>query len=316
MSAEFRRCCVPSIVNLTTLAVSQDFSGQRLRATQGSLEGMVRIEGGSFLMGSEESFTLPEDGEGPVRRITVDAFHISRCAVTNEEFGNFVGRTGYKTESERFGWSFVFQNHLPDADKGVAMPSAPWWRRVEGACWRYPEGQGSSVQGRERHPVVHVSWNDAQAYCGFAGVRLPSEAEWEYAARGGLQQERYPWGDELLVNGQHQCNIWQGEFPARDLGEDGFRGTAPVDAFTPNGFGLFNCAGNVWEWCADYFDADWQHEGTTLNPAGPPQGAARVLKGGSFLCHESYCFRYRNAARTSNTPDSSTGNLGFRVARD
>jgi formylglycine-generating enzyme required for sulfatase activity len=163
---------------------------------------------------------------------------------------------------------------------------------------------------------VHVSWNDASAYADWAGKRLPTEAEWEYAARGGLEQKLYPWGDDLTPAGRHLCNIWQGEFPTHDTAEDGYAGTCPVDAFPPNGFELYSVAGNVWEWCLDWFSPDFHRIATRVNPVGPPSGTAKVMKGGSYLCHASYCNRYRVAARTSNTPDSSTTNTGFRCVRD
>lgn len=266
------------------------------------LGARVRLPGGTFRMGSEDADANPGDGEGPVRGVTVRPFEIDAHCVTNERFAAFVAATGYRTDAERFGWSYVFAKFLPGhLRRDSPRPAAtPWWCGVRGAYWAAPEGPGSDLSSRGDHPVVHVSWADAAAFCRWEGSRLPTEAEWEYAARGGLDQRRYPWGDELTPGGEHRCNIWQGRFPTRDTAEDGYAGTAPVDAFPPNGFGLYNVSGNVWEWCADWWTRD----------------ASRVMRGGSYLCHASYCNRYRVAARTSNSPDSSGGNNGFRCARD
>lgn len=277
---------------------------------------MVRLDGGLVVIGSEDRWAYPEDGEGPVKEVDVLPFSIDACAVSNADFSRFVEKTGYVTEAERFGWSFVFAGYLPDdfpPTEGVAH--APWWRKVDGADWRHPEGPHSSLADRRRdHPVVHVSWHDADAYCLWAGARLPSEAEWELAARGGLGRQVYPWGDELEPGGEHRMNVWQGEFPARDTEEDGFAGTAPVNAFPPNGYGLHNMTGNVWEWTADWFHPTFRRHDRRRDPKGPPDGTHRTQKGGSHLCHHSYCRRYRVAARQGSTPDSSTGNVGFRCA--
>lgn len=278
---------------------------------------MIRLPGGTFLMGTDDRVGFPSDGEGPVREVTLRPFRIDPVAVSNERFAAFVTATDYRTVAEREGWSFVFAGLLPDdfpPTRGVAR--APWWRQVFDANWRHPEGPHSSIEDRPNHPVIHVTWDDAMAYCAWAGSRLPTEAEWEYAARGGLVQKRYPWGDDLTPGGEHRCNIWQGTFPSHNSRADGYLGTAPVDAYSPNGFGLYNIAGNVWEWCADWFSTTFHRAGPRTDPAGPRFGQARVMRGGSYLCHASYCNRYRVAARSANTPDSSTGNLGFRCARD
>ena len=280
---------------------------------------LALLPGGDFLMGADDPDGFPADGEGPVRSVRLKPFRIARAAVTNAQFAAFVAATGYRTDAERYGWSFVFHHSVASQRQqrvvGLSQP-APWWLAVEGACWRAPEGPGSTIRRRQQHPVVHVSWHDAVAYCDWAGLRLPTEAEWERAARGGLEQRRYPWGDTLLVNDRHQCNIWQGRFPSHNSAADGYAGTAPVTAFKPNGHGLFNMVGNVWEWCADWFSATYHVHGPREDPTGPPSGQARVMRGGSYLCHRSYCNRYRVAARSGNMPDSATGNLGFRCAAD
>lgn len=268
-------------------------------------------------MGSDGNLAYHADGEGPVKSVGVSAFSIDAEAVTNDRFEQFAAATGHRTDAERYGWSFVFGGLLPDdfePTQGVA--DAPWWRRVEGADWRHPEGPQSSSDARGEHPVVHVSWNDAAAFCAWSGCRLATEAEWEYAARGGLEGKVFPWGDELEPGGQHRMNVWQGDFPADNDLADGHYGTAPADSFEPNGYGLLNMTGNVWEWVADFFDPAYRALDSSQNPQGPPTGTHRVQKGGSYLCHASYCRRYRVAARQANTPDGSAGNLGFRCARD
>ena len=259
------------------------------------------------------------DGETVVHPVRLEEFSIDVTAVTNRDYAAFVEDTGYLTEAETFGYSAVF--HLAvearREDLTGVPPGTPWWLGIRGANWRHPRGRFSTLEGIEDHPVVHVSWNDAQAYCAWSGRRLPTEAEWEFASRGALESTRYPWGDELHdEDGGWRCNIWQGTFPTVNTREDGWLTTAPVRTFKPNGFGLWQTVGNVWEWCSDWFDADYYAASPEFGPRGPDSGSARVMRGGSFLCHDSYCNRYRNSARSSNTPDSSMANTGFRtVAR-
>lgn len=297
---EGKSCCAPS------RAPREGGSAEEVTVRSpdaGSGDGMVELGGGTFLMGAEGPEIWPTDGEGPVREVAVKPFRIDRTAVTNEDFAAFVAATAYVTEAERYGWSFVFHKQIPKQHRKhvplVAVDGTAWWARLDKADWRKPGGPGTNLKKIGDHPVVHVSWNDAVAYATWKGKRLPTEAEWEFAARGGLEQKIYPWGDELLPGGKHRCNIWQGRFPQEDTGDDGYTGTAPAKSFRANGYGLYHCVGNVWEWTADWF-------------AGPDSG--RVIRGGSYLCHESYCNRYRNSARTKNTPDSSTGHTGFRCA--
>lgn len=286
-------------------------------AENASTDGMVLVGGGPFAMGAEDAWAYPADGEGPVRDVEMGSFWIDACAVSNAQFTGFVESTGFTTEAEAFEWSFVFAGLLPDDFPPTqAAAQAPWWRKVEGADWRHPDGPHSSLDGRLDHPVVHISWNDAQAYCAWAGNRLPTEAEWEFAARGGLTQQVFPWGDELEPNGQHLMNVWQGDFPGANAVADGYYGTCSVDAFPANGFGLYNTTGNVWEWTADWFHPSFRERDSSIDPKGPPRGTSKVQKGGSYLCHHSYCRRYRTAARNASTPDSSTGNAGFRCVRD
>ena len=279
----------------------------------------MRLDGGRFQMGNHLGDGYPDDGETPVHAVELDPFQIAAETVTNARFRMFVDETGYVTEAERFGWSFVFAGFLPDRfppTRGVVQ--TPWWRQVFGATWRTPEGPQSDLKGRDDHPVVHVSWNDAVAFCAWDGSRLPTEAEWEFAARGGTERSHFWWGDELIPPGKqrHRMNVWQGTFPTKNTGGDGYKGTAPSRSYLPNGFGLYNMTGNVWEWCADWFDAGYYAASPERNPLGPESGTSRIMRGGSYLCHRSYCNRYRVDSRSANTPDSSAGNIGFRCVRD
>lgn len=258
----------------------------------------------------------PRDGETPVHEVRLPSFLIDATTVTNDAFAAFVDATGHVTDAEDLGVSAVFEACFAGRARDVLgrAEHTPWWLVVAGATWRSPEGPGSDVTDRGDHPVVQVSWNDAQAYCDWAGRRLPTEAEWEFAARGGLEGERYPWGSELLPDERWRCNIWQGVFPTVNTRADGHLATAPASEFEPNGHGLHQVVGNVWEWCADWFDAGYYSRSPVASPTGPATGASKVMRGGSYLCHDSYCNRYRVAARSHNTPDSASGNLGFRCA--
>ncbi len=309
-------CCAPAAGGRERPSVRQGASTVADPPRVLAAASLVRLEGGPFLMGSDDGFS-PHDGEGPAREVTVSPFSISRHAVTNAEFAQFVEQTGYRTGAESFGWSYVFAAFLPDhLRRGAPRPGgAPWWCGVEGATWFAPEGPGSALAGRLDHPVVHVDHADALAFCDWAGLRLPTEAEWEYAARGGLEGKRFAWGDELTPDGEHRCNIWQGSFPVHNTAADGWLGTAPAESYQPNGYGLYCVAGNVWEWCADWWQTDHDHR-PARDPQGPATGVMRVMRGGSYLCHASYCNRYRVAARTNNDPNSCSGNLGFRCAAD
>jgi sulfatase modifying factor 1 len=258
---------------------------------------MILIKGGTFQMGSDDGMPF----ESPVHTVELNSFLIDEHEVTVAEFEKFVNATNYVTEAEKFGWSGVF-----DFDLGE-------WKRVDGANWRHPEGKDSSANLDE--PVCQISWNDANEYAKWAGKRLPTEAEFEFAARGGLVGKKYAWGDELRPHGKPVANWWQGTFPDNNTGEDGFLSRAPVESFSPNGFGLYDMTGNVWEWCADWFDENYYRTSSKHDPKGPNGGEERVIRGGSFLCAENYCANYRVAGRSHATPDSALNNLGFRCAR-
>jgi formylglycine-generating enzyme len=284
-------------------------------------KGMVDLPGATFAMGSAEFY--PE--EGPVRDVTVGPFAIDRHPVTVAQFRQFVTETGYVTVAQRPLDPALY----PEADPDLLVPGSlvfhatagpvdlrdvrAWWAYVPGAMWSAPAGPGSDVRGRHRHPVTQVAYEDATAYAQWAGKALPTEAEWEYAARGGLDGARYAWGDEFRPGGKPMANTWDGRFPWENLGVAGYGGTSPVGTFPPNGFGLFDVCGNVWEWTVDRFDRDEQQA-----CCGPASGGieGRVIKGGSHLCAASYCLRYRPAARSREEVDTSTSHIGFRcVAR-
>lgn len=278
---------------------------------------LVEIPGGIFEMGARKS-TFPSDLDSPRAKVKIAPFLMSPYAVSNADFASFVDDTGYASVAEREGWSFVFHLGLSNPkDWPISPPGLPWWRRVDGAFWGAPQGPGSTWQTYADHPATHITWSDALAYCTWAGLRLPWEAEWERAARGGLARQKFPWGNAMTPNGTHKMNTWQGTFPDVNTAEDGFASTAPVDSFEPNGYGLFNMTGNVWEWVQDYFGPIPAPAKRPIpNPTGPSTGDWRTQRGGSYLCHISYCDRYHVHSRSSNDPDSSTSNCGFRVAAD
>lgn len=275
----------------------------------------VPIPGGTALVGTDKPY-FRDDGEGPLRRKRMSCFTMDRTSVTNARFAAFVADTGFVTDAERLGDSLVFQGLLP---KGTppsrAVAEAPWWRMIPGACWRAPLGPGSEDACYPDHPVTHVSWQDAMAFAEWGGGRLPNEAEWEHAARGGLGDVPFPWGtEEPDDHGFQPCNIWQGRFPHQDLALDGYAGTAPARSFQPNGYGLFNMIGNVWELTSELFKVRSLKKSVQAMHAH--KKGYRLSKGGSFLCHRSYCYRYRIAARNSTSADTSTSHLGFRLVYD
>jgi sulfatase modifying factor 1 len=261
-------------------------------------DGMILIPGGSFQMGTEGGMPF----EGPVHSVKVSDFWIDEHEVTVAEFAEFAAATGYRTDAEKFGWSGVFDVEAAN------------WTRVDGANWRHPEGPISAAKDHE--PVSQISWNDAHAYAKWAGKRLPTEAEFEYAARGGLSGKKYSWGDELRPGGKPVANWWQGTFPNNNTLEDGFLRRAPVKSFAPNNFGLYDMAGNVWEWTSDWYAEDYYRRSPGANPKGAETGSDRVIRGGSWMCSENYCSNYRVAGRSQATPDTGLNNLGFRCVRD
>lgn len=331
-------CCAgatPSRFPATATAKADAATGQTAH------DGMVWIRGGTFAMGASDNEGRPD--EYPQHAVTVDGFWMDATEVTNEQFKKFVQATGYITTAEKVpDWEELKKQLPPGTPKPpdsvfvaaslVFTPTdhpvplnnaAQWWRWQKGADWRHPQGPGSTIAERDNEPVVQVSWEDAAAYAAWAGKRLPTEAEWEFAARGGLQQQPFPWGREAPESGMPKANTWQGRFPDQNTNRDRFRGAAPVRSFAPNGYGLYDMAGNVWEWCADWYDAAWYDalkNKTTVNPAGPAQSndpveptvPKKVVRGGSFLCNASYCKGYRVSARMKSSPDTGLEHTGFR----
>lgn len=279
------------------------------------MSNSIRLPGGISQVGTDAPL-IAADGEGPARKVRLKPFLIDPHAVSGARYRDFVRETGYVTEAERYGWSFVFHLLLEDAERYQAPVDTLWWRKVDGSCWLRPEGPDTNLDGREEHPVTHISWADANAYAAWCGGRLPTEAEWEFAARGGLEKPRFPWGDEEPTDSVIRCNIWQGSFPHSNTAADGYVGTAPVQSFEPNGYGLYNMVGNVWEWSSDVFRVRSVSRDARLRNAAASDASEYVMKGGSYLCHPSYCYRYRIAARSGRPADTSSGNTGFRVAYD
>jgi formylglycine-generating enzyme len=285
----------------------------------------VPLKGGTFLMGSaspakskshahpltgskadakDPAHLVGEDDERPQHRVTLTPLVIDATEVTNAEFSSFIAATGYRTDAERKGYSWVFKRGMKD------------WEAVDGADWRHPLGPGSTIAELANHPVVHVSWNDAAAFAKWAGKRLPTEAEWEYAARGGRKGDVYPWGNQLAPQNKPLANYWQGTWPNDNKLEDGFYYISPVASFSPNGFGLYDMTGNVWEWTADFYDSDYYKYSPAKDPRGPVSGQMRVARGGSWFCSANYCGAYRVAFRGKSPQDSSFNNVGFRCAMD
>jgi len=311
-----RSCCAKSPPHRESLGeVEKAWASDRRSGD--ARGGATHIPGGRAEVGTDNPI-LPKDGETPRRYVPVKPFAIDVTTVTNERFAAFVRDTGYVTDAERIGWSFVFHQHLgPNAVQYQGAKGAEWWRCVDGAFWAEPEGPDSNISERAYHPVVHISHVDASRFAAWCGGRLPSEVEWEHAARGGLAGAEFPWGDREPDDLTFlPCNIWQGDFPSSNTCADGYASTAPARSFAPNGYGLYNCSGNVWEWCANAYRISSLKQAAQSTNTIALRDGWRVLKGGSFLCHRSYCYRYRIAARTGNAPDTSTTHIGFRVAYD
>ena len=339
-----KTCCTKAIPSRfeTKPSSNSSFNNSEIKPTIKNTEGMVWIRGGVFSMGGDNNQARQD--EFPKHNVKLEGFYMDITEVTNAQFAKFVSETGYITTAEKdIEWEDLKKQLPPNTPKPddetlkaaslVFIPTevevslqdySQWWSWTHGANWKHPSGIESDIDGKENLPVVHISWDDANAYCKWAGKRLPTEAEWEYAARGGLVKNNYAWGDEKVDEGKIRCNYWQGTFPNKNQLTDGFFGAAPVKTFSPNAYGLYDMAGNVWEWCSDNYNYNYYNEfqtvKTAINPKGPvdsydpdePLIAKKVMRGGSFLCNESYCSGYRVAARMKSSPDSAMEHLGFR----
>ncbi|MEI6231658.1 MAG: formylglycine-generating enzyme family protein [Planctomycetota bacterium] len=308
-------------------------AGTKVAATSSkpAPEGMVWIAGGTFAMGSKDG----KPDEQPIHEVAVDGFWMDKNVVTNEQFEAFVKATGYVTVAEKKPDAKDFPDAPPEALVAGSVCFRPppgdvpldnhmvWWAYVAGANWRHPDGPNSDLKGLEKYPAVHICYFDAEAYAKWAGKRLPTEAEWEYAARAGLKSQTYPWGSELNPGGRWMTNIWQGRFPNENTSTDGYKGAAPVGTFPPNAFGLYDMSGNVWQWVADWYRPDYYNYSASKNPTGPADSAdpeepgiqKRVTRGGSYLCSDSYCVGYRCSARMKSSPDTGLCHTGFRCVK-
>jgi len=341
-TSSVKSCCMKAPVRFAAIADTN----QAVKEGNLSRKGMVFIEAGTFQMGGDNNQAAPD--EYPKHKVTVDGFWIDETEVTNTQFAEFVKATGYLTTSEQKPDWEELKKQLPPGtqkpDESTLVPSSlvfsppdhevglndysQWWVWKEGASWKHPQGKDSDIKGKENYPVVQVSWRDAQAYCKWVGKRLPTEAEWEFASRGGLSNNIYSWGNENVDDGEPKANTWQGNFPNKNTMRDHFYGASPVKSFKPNGYGLYDISGNVWEWCADLYHVDYYKESNIpdgiKNPKGPdksydpdePFATKRVLRGGSFLCNDRYCSGYRNARRMKSTEDTSMEHTGFRCVAD
>jgi len=342
--AEAMTCCISKIPS--RFATKNSSVDATIKNVAQKHEGMVWIEGGSFEMGADNEQGRRD--ELPKHQVQLGGFYMDITEVTNEQFAAFVKATGYITTAEKdVNWEEIKATLPPNTPKPkpemlkaaslVFVPTksevnlqdySQWWQWTHEADWKHPKGPNSSIKGKDTFPVVHISWDDAMAYCQWAGKRLPTEAEWEFAARGNLKNNIYAWGNENIEQGKNKCNYWQGSFPYKNDSKDGFYGASPVKSFAANGYGLYDMAGNVWEWCADLYHHDYYEQIANIkvieNPKGPkssydpdePTVPKRTMRGGSFLCNESYCSGYRVAARMKSSPDSGMEHLGFRCVAD